>query len=42
VTPKLASYKRPRRVFVVDTLPRVANGKVDRVAARVLAEKLRT
>jgi long-chain acyl-CoA synthetase len=42
VTPRLASYKRPRRVFVVDALPRVANGKVDRVAARVLAEKLRT
>jgi long-chain acyl-CoA synthetase len=42
VTPKLASYKRPRRVFVVDQLPRVANGKVDRVAARTLAEKLRT
>jgi long-chain acyl-CoA synthetase len=40
VTRNLAPYKRPRRLFVVDTLPRVANGKVDRVAARTLAEEL--
>ena len=39
---RLAPYKRPRRLFVVDALPRVANGKVDRVAARALAEKLRS
>jgi len=39
VTPRLASYKRPRRVFVVDALPRVANGKVDRVAAGRLAQQ---
>ncbi len=37
VTPRLAPYKRPRRVFVVDALPRVPNGKVDRPAAVALA-----
>jgi long-chain acyl-CoA synthetase len=40
ITRKLAPYKRPRKLFVVDTLPRVANGKVDRVAAKKLAERL--
>lgn len=42
VAPKLVSYKRPRRLFVVDALPRVANGKVDRIAAQALARELRT
>ncbi|CAJ1586035.1 class I adenylate-forming enzyme family protein [[Mycobacterium] wendilense] len=37
---RLAPYKRPRRVFVVDALPRVANGKVDRPAAAALAREL--
>ncbi|MGV9867736.1 class I adenylate-forming enzyme family protein [Rhodococcus koreensis] len=37
---RLAPYKRPRRLFVVDTLPRVANGKVDRPAAVTLARSL--
>jgi len=36
----VASYKRPRLVFVVDALPRVANGKVDRPAATRLAAEL--
>jgi len=27
--PLLAPYKRPRRVVVVEALPRVPNGKVD-------------
>jgi long-chain acyl-CoA synthetase len=40
VTRNLAPYKRPRKLFVVDALPRVANGKVDRVATRALAERL--
>lgn len=38
--PQLAPYKRPRRLFVVDRLPRVPNGKVDRPAATVLARTL--
>jgi long-chain acyl-CoA synthetase len=42
VESRLAPYKRPRHLFVVDALPRVANGKVDRVAARALAEALKT
>jgi acyl-CoA synthetase (AMP-forming)/AMP-acid ligase II len=33
----LVPYKRPRLLFVVDDLPRVANGKVDRTAAMELA-----
>jgi long-chain acyl-CoA synthetase len=36
-TGRLASYKRPRLLFTVDALPRVANGKVDRPAVRRLA-----
>jgi long-chain acyl-CoA synthetase len=40
VGPRLSPYKRPRRVFVVDALPRVPNGKVDRPRARELAEEL--
>jgi len=33
----LASFKRPRRVFVVDDLPRTATGKLQRFAVRKLA-----
>jgi long-chain acyl-CoA synthetase len=36
----LAPYKRPRRLFSVERLPRVANGKVDRPAATQLARTL--
>jgi long-chain acyl-CoA synthetase len=36
----LAPYKRPRGLFVVDRLPRVPNGKVDRPAATTLARQL--
>ena len=35
----LASYKAPRRVIVVDTVPRAANGKADYASARSLAEE---
>jgi acyl-CoA synthetase (AMP-forming)/AMP-acid ligase II len=35
----LASYKAPRRVIVVDTVPRAANGKADYATARSLAEE---
>jgi long-chain acyl-CoA synthetase len=39
VAPRLAAYKRPRRLFRVDALPRVPNGKVDRAAVwRLVAE----
>ncbi|MDT5001549.1 MAG: long-chain acyl-CoA synthetase, partial [Mycobacterium sp.] len=37
---QLAPYKRPRRLFVIDRLPRVPNGKVDRRAATALARSL--
>ena len=37
VGPRLAPYKRPRRVFVVGALPRVPNGKIDRPRIRELA-----
>jgi long-chain acyl-CoA synthetase len=37
---QLAPYKRPRRLFVIDRLPRVPNGKVDRPAATALALSL--
>jgi long-chain acyl-CoA synthetase len=37
---RLAPYKRPRRLFVVESLPRVANGKVDRPAAIEMARTL--
>jgi long-chain acyl-CoA synthetase len=40
VKPRLASYKRPRRVFVVSEFPRVPNGKVDRPRCRTLALEL--
>jgi long-chain acyl-CoA synthetase len=36
----LAPYKRPRLLFVVERLPRVPNGKVDRPAAAELARQL--
>ena len=34
----LASYKAPRRVIVVETVPRAANGKADYATARSMAE----
>lgn len=37
---RLAPYKRPRRVLVVDALPRVPNGKVDRPRARRMLDDL--
>ena len=37
---RLAAYKRPRRVFVVDALPRVLNGKVDRPQCQKIAQSL--
>jgi long-chain acyl-CoA synthetase len=37
---QLAPYKRPRRLFVIDRLPRVPNGKVDRPAATAMAVSL--
>ncbi|MDT7675042.1 MAG: long-chain acyl-CoA synthetase [Pseudonocardiales bacterium] len=40
VWPRLAPYKRPRQVFVVDELPRVPNGKVDRPRAQAMAVAL--
>jgi long-chain acyl-CoA synthetase len=40
VAPLLAAYKRPGRVHVVDALPRVPSGKVDRPAAHRLALEL--
>jgi long-chain acyl-CoA synthetase len=40
VSTRLAPYKRPRGLFVVDRLPRVANGKVDRPATLELARGL--
>jgi O-succinylbenzoic acid--CoA ligase len=38
--PRLASYKLPRRVAIVDTLPTLASGKLDRTGARRLADSL--
>jgi long-chain acyl-CoA synthetase len=37
VAGRLAAYKRPRLLFTVAALPRVASGKVDQAAARRLA-----
>ena len=37
---RLAPFKRPRRVFAVDALPRLPIGKVDRAAVSRLAEEL--
>ena len=37
---RLAAYKRPRLLFAVDALPRVASGKVDQPEARRLALRL--
>ena len=37
VAGRLAAYKRPRLLFTVDALPRVANGKIDQPAVRRLA-----
>lgn len=36
---RVAGYRRPRRVFVVDGLPRGNHGKVDRAAATRIAEE---
>jgi long-chain acyl-CoA synthetase len=40
VAGQLAAYKRPRLIFTVENLPRVANGKVDQPAVRRLAAEL--
>ena len=40
VTRRLAPYKRPRRVFVLASLPRVPNGKVDRPATLEILTRL--
>jgi long-chain acyl-CoA synthetase len=40
VAERLAPYKRPRLLFTVAALPRVANGKVDQPAVRRLAADL--
>ena len=40
VRPRLAAYKRPRLLYMVGSLPRVANGKVNRPAAIDLARSL--
>lgn len=37
---KLAHYKVPRKIFVVDLLPKTGSGKIDRPRLRELAEKL--
>jgi long-chain acyl-CoA synthetase len=42
VSERLVAYKRPRRLFVVDALPRLASGKVDKPAARAMAAELST
>ena len=34
----MASFKRPRRLFVVDSLPKTATGKVQRYALRARLE----
>jgi len=34
VSSRIASYKKPRRLFVVDALPLLANGKVDKKELR--------
>jgi acyl-coenzyme A synthetase/AMP-(fatty) acid ligase len=39
---RLAGFKRPRRVVVVDTLPKTVTGKVQRALVRELAEQART
>ncbi|MCB8913989.1 acyl--CoA ligase [Rhodococcus rhodochrous] len=39
-TERLVPYKRPRRLFAVESLPRVANGKPDRTRCRELIEQL--
>lgn len=39
---RVAGYRRPRRVFVVDGLPRGNHGKVDRAAATGMAEERAT
>lgn len=36
---RVAGYRRPRRVFVVDGLPRANHGKVDRAATTRIAEE---
>jgi acyl-CoA synthetase (AMP-forming)/AMP-acid ligase II len=40
LSPKLSSFKLPRRVAVVGALPVLASGKLDRRAARTLADSL--
>jgi acyl-CoA synthetase (AMP-forming)/AMP-acid ligase II len=38
---RLVAYKRPRDLFVVDALPRLASGKVDKPAVARLVDELR-
>ena len=38
---RLVAYKRPRDLFVVDALPRLASGKVDKPAVARLVGELR-
>ena len=37
---RLAGYKVPKRILLVDELPRNAMGKVDKVALRTMAIEL--
>ncbi|MEB3197770.1 MAG: class I adenylate-forming enzyme family protein [Candidatus Sericytochromatia bacterium] len=39
--PYLARFKHPRRLLTLPALPRLANGKLDRVAVRAWAEEVR-
>jgi long-chain acyl-CoA synthetase len=40
VAPRLAAYKRPRKLYCVDALPRVPNGKIDRTAVAKMVDTL--
>ena len=40
VSGDVTAYKRPRKLFVVDSIPRLPNGKVDKVSGQALAAAL--
>lgn len=37
---RLASYKKPRKIVIVDSVPRSETGKIDRKAIRKLYEEV--
>jgi len=36
VKPRLASFKQPKQVYILDVLPRIGSGKIDKQALKMM------